>query len=144
MDVVTSQEFEENVEKSLSKILGFQAKIINYSSFATTSRRLLSDAGVTYTVTGSSTMTSETVASQIDSKADTEFKALLNGLSGSSITNIISFSSATTSAPSIAPIAASAGSQPALRSGESPQQATPLLKHSMTYTRDMPIYYSMD
>lgn len=121
-DFISTKQFEENVGKSLSGILGFKANVVNYASFVTTNnRKLLSDAGVTYTVTGSSPSTSETVASLIDSKADTEFKASLNNLGGSSIQNIISFSSAVVYTPSNAPISALSVTQPILKSGKSSQ-----------------------
>lgn len=119
-DFITTKQFEENVGKSLSRILGFKANIVNYASFVTTNnRKLLSDAGVTYTVTGSSPSTSESVAYLIDSKADTEFKASLNTLGGSSIQNIISFSSAVVYTPSNSPISAQSVTQPILKSGKS-------------------------
>ena len=121
-DFITTKQFEENVGRSLSGILGFKANIANYASFVTTNnRKLLSDAGVTYTVTGRSPSTSESVASLIDSKADTEFKASLNNLGGSSIQNIISFSSAVVYTPSNSPIAALSVTQPILKSGKSLQ-----------------------
>jgi hypothetical protein len=120
MDALGSKEFEKLVEKSLSSLLNIQATVSDYTAIKPSSRRRLLDAGVIYTVTGTSELAASTIADEIDSVADGAFKESLNADSGSSITKIVSLSTAVTAdaAPSSAPIGFLAATGPVFRAGK--------------------------
>ena len=120
MDTLSSSQFEKLVEKSLSSLLNTQATVSDYTAIKPSSRRRLLDAGVTYTVTGTSEVAASTIADEIDSVADGAFKETLNADSGSSITKIVSLSTAVTSdaAPSSAPISFLAATGPMFKAGK--------------------------
>lgn len=141
MDALGSKQFEKLVEKSLNALLNIEATISDYTTFTPSSRRRLSEAGVTYTVTGTSELAASTIADEIDSVADGAFKESLNADSGSSITKIVSLSTAVTSnaAPSSAPISFLAATGPMFKTGKSTTHNTCI--HTYTaHTCDMALH----